>query len=201
MIQYCQPFFSIKLIQYCQPFFLSIKLIQFTQPLVSCLVYVWRHKYTSLGKILLWPYQGFPFFCDGSNTLPYFSAFVSTFISHWKKKWSHFDLKSWVTGGTKIRPGILSNWRILKLLGIPGLILLPPVTQIFRSKWLIFSFSASSLWEDIETKIKAKLYWVISVIWMKVLIILCAFQEKYLFLQCHLKFLPESVETISKSFE
>ena len=24
-------------------------------------------------------------------------------------KWSHFDLKSWVTGGTKIRPGIPSN--------------------------------------------------------------------------------------------
>ena len=23
-----------------------------------------------------------------------------------KKKWSHFDLKSWVTGGTKIQPGI-----------------------------------------------------------------------------------------------
>ena len=20
---------------------------------------------------------------------------------HWKKKWSHFDLESWVTGGTK----------------------------------------------------------------------------------------------------
>ena len=28
---------------------------------------------------------------------------------HWEKKWSHFDLKSWATGGTKIRPGILSN--------------------------------------------------------------------------------------------
>ena len=31
---------------------------------------------------------------------------------HWKEKWSHFDLKSWVTGGTKIQPGLLSNWRI-----------------------------------------------------------------------------------------
>ena len=29
---------------------------------------------------------------------------------HRKKKWSHFDLKNWVTGGTKIRPGIPSNW-------------------------------------------------------------------------------------------
>ena len=31
-----------------------------------------------------------------------------------KEKWSHFDLKSWVTGGTKIRPGIPSNWRIFE---------------------------------------------------------------------------------------
>ena len=33
---------------------------------------------------------------------------------HWKKKLSHFDLISWVTGGTKIRPGIPSNWRIFE---------------------------------------------------------------------------------------
>ena len=33
---------------------------------------------------------------------------------HWKKKWSYFDLKSGVTGGTKIRPGIPSNWRIFE---------------------------------------------------------------------------------------
>ena len=76
---------------------------------------------------------------------------------HWKEKWSHFDLKSWVTGGTKIRPGIPSNWRILEsnwlniesqiinltqiflqLLGIPGRILVSPLTQLFRSKWLHF---------------------------------------------------------------
>ena len=35
-------------------------------------------------------------------------------LVHWKKKWSHFDLKSWVTGGTKIRPGISSYWTILE---------------------------------------------------------------------------------------
>ena len=33
---------------------------------------------------------------------------------HSKKKWSHFDLKSWVTGGSKIRPGIPSNWRLFE---------------------------------------------------------------------------------------
>ena len=71
-----------------------------------------------------------------------------------KKKWNDFDIKSWVTGWTKIQPGIQSNWRIfesiwlsrssqfysniLQLLGIPGRILVPPVTQLFRSKWFHF---------------------------------------------------------------
>ena len=71
---------------------------------------------------------------------------------YWKKKWSHFDRKSWVTGGTKIRPGIPSKWEIFEsnwlsissqfdsntfqLLGIPGRILVQTLTQLSRSKWL-----------------------------------------------------------------
>ena len=35
-------------------------------------------------------------------------------LSLWKKKWSHLDLKSWVTAGTKIRHRNPSNWRIFK---------------------------------------------------------------------------------------
>ena len=94
-----------------------------------------------------------------------------------KEKMSHYDLKSWVTGGTKIRSRILSNQIIfesnwlsissqnyqyrVKTINIeskldrywesiwlkyspisrnPGRILVPPVTQLFRSKWLNFSF-------------------------------------------------------------
>ena len=69
-----------------------------------------------------------------------------------RKKWNHFDLKSWVTGGTEIRPGIPnnlwifeSNWldiesqfdlNIPLILGIPGWILVLLVTQLFMSKWL-----------------------------------------------------------------
>ena len=91
---------------------------------------------------------------------------------HWKKKLSQVDLKSWVTGGTKIRPGIPSNWRIFEwnwllissqfdsqyrvnftqvfsnysqLLGIPVRILVSPVTQLFRSTWLNFFFSEGRL--------------------------------------------------------
>ena len=100
---------------------------------------------------------------------------------HWKKKWSHFDLKSRVTCGSKILPGIPSNWRmfesnwldiesqidsilivkltiwlsilsqfdwnILKLLGITGRILVPPVTKLFWSKWLHFFFQ---WWQDCD---------------------------------------------------
>ena len=39
---------------------------------------------------------------------------ICRMLHHWKKKCSHFDLKSWVTGGTKIRPGIPSNWKIFE---------------------------------------------------------------------------------------
>ena len=95
----------------------------------------------------------------------------------WEKNFSHFDLNSWVTGGTKIRPGEVDNWRIfesnwlnivcqidstlrvkltqhwesnwlnfksqidsniLQLPTLPGRILVPLVTQLFRSKWLNF---------------------------------------------------------------
>ena len=81
---------------------------------------------------------------------------------HRKKNWSHFDLKSWVTGGTEIRPGIQStwvkltryweskNWRSISsqfdsnilqlLLGISGQTSVPPVAQLFRSKWFQFFF-------------------------------------------------------------
>ena len=70
-------------------------------------------------------------------------------MSFLPKKLSH-----WLTVDTKIRPGISIDWRIfesnrlsissqfesniLQLLEIPGRILVPPVTQLFRSKWLHF---------------------------------------------------------------
>ena len=80
------------------------------------------------------------------------SGYYATIFSHftyyqWTKKWSNFDLKSWVTGGNKIRPRIPSKWRIflsnwlslstqvdsniLQLLEISDRILVPPVTQFF----------------------------------------------------------------------
>ena len=57
-----------------------------------------------------------------------FSTQINLCLGHWKKKWNHFDLNSWVTSGTKIWPGI-------------RVILVPLMAQLFRSKWLHFFFS------------------------------------------------------------
>ena len=76
------------------------------------------------------------------------------YLHHWKKKWSHFDLKNRVTGWTKIESGFriigeYMNWldiesqfdsNILQLLRIPGRILISQVTKLFRSIWLYFFF-------------------------------------------------------------
>ena len=104
-----------------------------------------------------------------------------------KEKWSHFNLKSWVTNGTKIWPviqvigeclsqidsissqfklifNIESSWhKYSPITWIPGQIFVPLVTQLFRSKWLHFSSSAGKgrglhLWmEDIYSSLEASL--------------------------------------------
>ena len=85
-----------------------------------------------------------------------------------RKKLSYFDLKNWVTGGTiefdtgfwvigeylsqfdsQYRVNLTLNIEsifdsnILQLIGIPDRILVPPVTQFFRSKWLNFFFQCT----------------------------------------------------------
>ena len=64
-------------------------------------VVVYKVYYNLLDKKILWDILVL------ANRLFDFRKFRSSL-----KKWSHFDLKCWVTGGTKIRPGIQSNWRI-----------------------------------------------------------------------------------------
>ena len=73
-------------------------------------------------------------------------------VPHWKIKWSHFDLKSWVTGATKIRPEIPSNWRISESNRLDIVSQIANLTHniesifscasdsTFRSKWLNFFF-------------------------------------------------------------
>ena len=96
---------------------------------------------------------------------PYNKGKLSIRCLHWKKKWSHFDLISWVTGGTKIWHGIPSNWRIfesnsliikfqfdsniLKLLGIPGKFLVQWLNFLGQND-TIFSFS---VWEAVRCAI------------------------------------------------
>ena len=50
---------------------------------------------------------------------------------HWKKKYSDFDLKNWVIGGTKIRPRV---WKYNKIGRIELFVLY--VWRIFESNWL-----------------------------------------------------------------
>ena len=61
-----------------------------------------------------------------------------------KEKMESFDLKSWVTGGTKIRPGILSNWRIFESNWLDiesqfNSILRVNLTRYWESIWLKYS--------------------------------------------------------------
>ena len=58
-----------------------------------------------------------------------------------RKKLSHFDIKSWVTCGIKVRPGKVGNWRIFdwNWLNIKSLIdstLRVKLTQHWESNWL-----------------------------------------------------------------
>ena len=59
------------------------------------------------------------------------------FTQHWESNW----LKHWESNWLNIESQIDSN--ILQLLTLPGRIIIPPVTQLLRSKWLNF-FSRST---------------------------------------------------------
>ena len=62
-----------------------------------------------------------------------------------KEKWSQFDLKSWVTGGTKIRPEIDSILRVKLTLNIESIWLqYSPITQNPGSNFS--SASDSTFW-------------------------------------------------------
>ena len=92
--------------------------------------------------------------------------------SFWPKKLSHkFDTRFRVSVrylsqiDSKLRVN-KSNWlsissqfdsNILQLLGIPGRILVPPVTQLFRLNWLHFSFqwSVRKRWEQQRNTVAA----------------------------------------------
>ena len=115
-------------------------------------------RYTSIKKKEAWHFQSILLFIsqdfEQKIRCHWAACFCCSFLRNHKlkEKWSHFDLKCWVTGGTNIRQGIMSNWRIssqfdsniLQFLGIPGRIFVPPVTQLFRSKWLDFFLQCSN---------------------------------------------------------
>ena len=74
-----------------------------------------------------------------------------------KKKWSHFELKSWVTGGTKIWSGIPCNWRIFEpnWIAIESQIDSPlrvKLTRHWESNWLAIESQIDSLLRSIWRK-------------------------------------------------
>ena len=97
-----------------------------------------------------------------------------------RKKLSHFDLKNWVTGGTKIRYDVPNNWRIfesnwLDIESQIDSILRVKLTRYWESIWLDIENQIASIfrvklnrylesnWIDIESQIESilsvKLTW------------------------------------------
>ena len=65
----------------------------------------------------------------------------SLFLSvHREKKWSHYDLKSWVTDGIIIQPGKVSNWRIIESIWLSML------SQFDSQWWVNLTFNIKSIW-------------------------------------------------------
>ena len=54
----------------------------------------------------------------GQTFLVKMTQFFLFLSVHREEKMSHFDLKSWVTGGIIIRAGKVSNWRIFESIGL-----------------------------------------------------------------------------------
>ena len=79
---------------------------------------------------------------SASNTLNIESQIVSLriFESNWLDIESHIDLILRVKLTIRLSLSSQFDSNILQLLGILGRILVPPVTQLFRSKWLHFFF-------------------------------------------------------------
>ena len=59
---------------------------------------------------------------------------------HWEKKLSHFGLKSWVTGGTKIQPGKVGYCRIFELIWLSML------SQFDSQCWVNLTLNVESIW-------------------------------------------------------
>ena len=102
----------------------------------------------------------------GTRTLRQTAAKQRRWVSltregHSKKKWSHFDLKSWVIGRSKIRTRILSTWKIFELIWLDiesqfDSILRVNLTRYWESTWLdiesqfdsIFRVNLTRYWES-----------------------------------------------------
>ena len=94
----------------CQSFLKSTKMSAFEQKISTCHSHGHIRVQNTLVQLEFRVKTNFEdslqiLICLSHKHLPFYTE---------RKKWSHFDLKNWVTGGTKIRPGNPSNWRIFE---------------------------------------------------------------------------------------
>ena len=75
---------------------------------------------------------------------------------HREKKLTYFDLKSWVTGGTKIWPGKVNNWRIFESIWLSCVesiwlscvepIWLSTLSHLDSQCWVNLTLNVESIW-------------------------------------------------------
>ena len=90
-----------------------------------------------------------------ASRLPIQNSYVCKLWCTERKKLNNFDIKSWVTCGTKIRPGKVGNWRIFESnwLNIKSQIdstLRVWLTQHWESNWL-------NIESQIDSRLRVKL--------------------------------------------
>ena len=86
---------------------------------------------------------------------------------HREKKLSHFDLKSWITGGIIIRPGKVSNWRIFESIWLSML------SQFDSQFWVNLTHNVESIWltmlSQFDSQRWVNLTLIVEPIWLSLL--------------------------------
>ena len=100
---------------------------------------------------------------------PTFKAKMTQFFSQCtdRKKMSHFDLKSWDTGGIIIRPGKVSNWRKFESIWLSML------SQLDSQCWVNLTLNVESIWLSMLSQLDSQC-WVnltlnVESIWLSML--------------------------------
>ena len=128
--------------------------MKFEKATICCFMFlrVWSNKYIFLAITACYAITQEAIVTIDSLRALVFIKWLYGLLVHRKKKRSHFDPKSWVTGKTKIRPGIQSNWRIFKS---------NFNTRYWESNWL-------DIESQIDSILRVKLTWYWESNWLDI---------------------------------